>query len=139
MQTLRIENPTFISAALNLDVESRAQTSVPNWLSCVWETLSPKNVQFKSFSRAGMLSQSQGDFDRAEEFFESALELAEELYGASHYRTALVTLYLAKVSRLKGKHVEAALLRDRAQSVFSTSQAQPPAGGSAGFWSLLFS
>lgn len=130
---------TFISAALNLNSIRQQESVLPRWMSCVWSSRSPEKVEFKYFAKAGMLSQAQGELDMAEEFFESALALAEELYGEAHYRTGLVTLYLAKVSRMKGKRAEAALLRDRAQSILSTNKVEPAAGGSSGFWSLLFS
>jgi len=117
---------------------TRTHEFLPTWFSCSWWPAQvDKTKSLRNLNRRALKYELDGDFDMAERFLEQALEISEELYGTSHYRTGMVTLCLAKVSRLKGKRAEAAVLRERAESILSSGSLQPAPGGSSGFWALL--
>jgi tetratricopeptide (TPR) repeat protein len=88
----------------------------------------------------GAVHEKKHELQEAQQSYEEALALYEEIFGTQHPTTGLVTRALARVLLAQGKHAEAALLEDLAADILSRrndGDTPEPFGGSSGFFSLM--
>jgi hypothetical protein len=90
----------------------------------------------------GAVHERRHEFDEAQQLYEEALAMYEDIFGINHLTTALATRNLSRVLKAQGKDAEAALMEDHADDIIARRGKEAdldstPFGGSSGFFSLL--
>lgn len=80
----------------------------------------------------GRLLNRMGDFDRALDEFQSALEIYDSLFGRNHKKVADIFFMISKVLSKKGDHKNALLECEKAHEIYEGLQ-NPKKGATAAF------